>query len=265
MRKNLLLMMILLLCATGPVSAVGAVNTLEVVCDKNSHQATPYSILMAANKIDALTCSLATGADTYALAQVGDEWFPEQRYLDDHTDLTFAGMTALMSMNWVLTWDAGEAGTETTCTIDFGTLYEVLFPLVATVTMPVDGLTVTNPDPNPPTIVWNYGGVDPCVAVPDYVAVNLYGPEGQEYGSGEMPCETLYWIPPSPLGSGQWTVEIHNETSDIRMVPDGLTVTGDAWVFDNSSWLGFRALAVSVSDVVPTTRMSFGNVKALYR
>ena len=266
MKIRSLMIVVSLLCVTGLGSATAEINTLEIVCDRNANESTPYSIFMAANKIGATTCSIETGSDMYTLSKTGDEWFPEQRFLDDHADLSFSGMMSKISGSWVLTWDAENQDTETICTIEFVTFQEEEFPQVPMISMPLDGMTIINPDPNPPTMVWGYiSGDDACVAQPDYVAVNLSGPEGSEYESGELDCEILSWTPPQELDTGEWTLEVSNEVSSVQNVPEGLTIVGDPWLLDNSDWLGFRALGVSISNVVPTTVMSFGKIKDLYR
>ena len=123
---------------------------------------------------------------------------------------------------------------------------------------------ITNPDPNPFEIAWDYGGIQPCDAQTDYVAVELQGPVST-VESGELACLTLSWTPTVQLFTGEWTVEVHNVLSSVRDVPDGLAILGDTWDLDNSDWLSFRGLAVSVSDVVPTSEMSFGKIKVLFR
>jgi hypothetical protein len=264
MKTLLLMMLVMLLCTTGSDLAAVESNTLEIVFDKNANPTDPYSILMAANKIGATTCSLATPLDTYTLTKVGEEWFPEQRFLDDHANLSFQLVTIIAMGNWLLTWDEGNLITETSCLIEFGMLEEDEFPLVPMITSPPDGMSILNPDPNPFMIAWNYGGVDACVAQPDNLEVELHGP-GTLEASDDLPCATLFWTPTLQLFTGEWTVEVHNAISSIRLVPDGLSSIGDPWVLDNSDWLSFRSLGVSVNDVVPSTLRSFGDIKALYR
>ena len=265
MKTRLLIMLVALICATGSDSTAVESNLLEIVFDKDSDPSAPYRIFMSANKIGAVTCSLDTPLDTYAFSKEGEEWFPEQRFLDDHENLNFQMLTIIILGNWLLTWDAGQEATETTCLIEFGTLQEDEFPLVPVISIPINGSTITNPDPNSFEIAWDYGGVQPCDAQTDFVAVELQGP-GSTVESGEMPCATISWTPMAQLYSGNWTVEVHNVLSSVRDVPDGLWNLGDAWNLDNSDWLSFRGLAVSVSDVVvPTTKMSFGKIKALFR
>jgi len=264
MITRILMMLVLLLLVAGSDSVAAESNMLEIVFDKNANPTLPYRIFMAANKIGATTCSIATPFDTYALAKVGEEWIPEQRFLDDHADLDFQFITILILGNWLLTWDEGDILTETTCLIEFGILEEDEFPLVPMISTPLHGLPIVNPDPNPFIIAWDYGGVEACVAQPDNVAVELLGPGSRE-GSGDMSCATLTWTPTIGLFTGEWTVQVQNAISSIRLVPDGLSPIGDPWVLDNSDWLSFRALGVSVNDVVPVTQMSFGEIKALYR
>ena len=265
MKTLFLIMMGAWLCAIAPESKAVESNWLEIVFDRTADPTEPYRFFMAANKPGAVTCSLATPLDTYACAKDGEAWYPEQRFLDDYASLDFTMVTIIILGNWLLTWDEGLGATETTCLIEFGTIQEIEFPLVPMISMPPDGTTIINPDPNPPLIAWEYGGVDACIAQPDYVAVTLHGPGILEDSSGEMPCATLSWTPSIPLETGEWTVEVHNEVSSVRLVPDGLSMIGDAWNLDNSDWLSFRGFGISVNEVVPTTSVSFGKAKAIYR
>lgn len=229
-------------------------NWLEIVCEQNPNNAVPYRIFMGANKVGASTCALTTNLGTYDFVQTGDAWYPEQQFLDDHADLDFAAMIARMSEGWTLIWDQGSGLTETTCTIDFGILDESGFPTMPIVMTPPNSLTMSGPTPGPPTIGWTFrGSVDPCLAVPDYMAVTLTGPGGQEYNSGdEMSCGTMSWTAPEALGAGDWTIEVANELSTVRDVPDGLLIEGDPWVLGNSNWLSFRTMGVPFFDVAGT-------------
>ena len=155
MKTLFLIMMVALLCATDSDSNAVESNWLEIVFDNTANPTAPYRFFMAANKVGAVTCSLATPLDTYAFGKEGEVWYPEQRFLDDHASLDFTMVTIIILGNWLLTWDAGLGATETTCLIEFGTIQEDEFPLVPIITMPPDGATIINPDPNPPMIAWN--------------------------------------------------------------------------------------------------------------
>ncbi len=243
-------------------------NFLEVLFDK--HEASGsiflYDIFaLAANKDGATTCELVTPTGTYSCINVGGEFLAEQSFRDDHMDMSFAGLTAAISGNWTLTWDEG-LPTQTVATISFGTVLESDFKLVPTLTAPVDGVPIEIPgDPNPPTIEWNYGTTLPCDAQLDAVEVALIEQAGTEISSGELPCDSLSWTPPSPLTEGTWFSRVANIITDYRLVPDGIDIVEGTWPIENSDWLSLRSIDLSQNEVVPTESSSWGAIKALYR
>jgi len=226
-------------------------NWLEIVFDKNDGIPDKHSIRMGASKVGAASGSLTTPFNAYALTPWDGFWTPEQQFYLDHSNLSYLELINVAS-TWTLVWDPGSSTTETVCTIDFGDLQGGEFPRMPVVTMPSDDLTIIDPDPNPPTIAWNFGSVDPCLAVTDFVAVNLYGPGNQEIDSDELPCTSLSWTPPAPLPPGEWTVEVSNDVSGVRDVPDGLAMTGDAWPLSNSDWLAVRTLGIPLNHISGT-------------
>jgi hypothetical protein len=176
--------------------------------------------------------------------------------------MSFAELTGQISEDWILTWDEG-LSSETICTISFGTVAESEFLLMPTITSPVDGEVVVNPDPNPPVLTWTYAPTPPCHAQIDDVAVQLRDPAGVANFYEIIDCNTTSWTPPAPLSNGNWRFRVLNMWS-IRDVPDGLQTTGDPWVLDNSDWLALTSVGESQCEVVPISSSSWGSIKVFY-
>jgi hypothetical protein len=258
--------MIVVGCMTGPVEAEDA-NALEMFITRS---AGTYSINFAARKVGATTCHLMTPngsyeCDNYACGQPVDYFVGDELYLGDHEGMSYSGLQAAIATPWTLVWDQGDPGTETTVTINFGTVQESDFYSTPTLVNPQDGTVFVNPGPSPFTVEWEYS-VAPCVAQVEDFGVTLIGPDCQEVSSDDLEnqgCDVTSWTPSVSLAQGEWLVHVVNGNGNFREVPTGLTIMGDQWVLDNTGWLAVYSLAEH-NITVPVRKASWGCVKAIY-
>jgi hypothetical protein len=82
------------------------------------------------------------------------------------------------------------------------------------------------------------------------VEVWLSGPYNEQRDSDELPLNTTSWTPLSPLDPGWWDAVVSNG-NDIWEVSEGLSITGDTWVLENSEWLAADSIDLSTFWVVP--------------
>jgi len=257
------------LAVVGWSAAARATSFLEI--DIVRHEATGtvlHEVWFGANKDGATTCELATPSGAYVCLDVGGGFRPEQDFFDNHRDLSFAALEAAIASVWTITWDAGP--TQSMATIDFGIVLAADFLALPILTSPIDGMPIEIPgDPNPPTIEWMYEGIgDPCIAQPDYVAVNVtdhaqWWLATAEQESDELPCDVTSWTPDVPLGEGTWFTRVVNNLS-FRPVPEGIDVTEGSWTLENGDWLQLLSADMSQNVVVPTVSSSWSAVKARY-
>jgi hypothetical protein len=265
MKKYLTItIVVILIGSTSLVASAYDPNSLEIViCQFAGDGTFEYNILMSTSKVDAVTCQLVILTGTYTLTDEGHGAFlPGPDYYKDTSLLTFEDLTGIIGVDWTLTWDEG-LPTETIATISFGTVAANDFLLMPTITNPVSGGVIANPDPNPPVFTWTYAPTPPCQAQLEGVFVYLQDPEGVGNFYPPADCNTTSWTPPEPLSEGDWLFMVFNVCS-IRDVPDGLQVTGDPWILDNSDWLALFSIGESQCEVVPTSSLSWGGVKVLY-
>jgi len=249
-------------------TTASAEGFLDITFDKSEASGNFfYDISMRTNKDFTTTCELVTPTGTYSFIYrdlyIGGEFYPDQNFMNDHSFMSFAELTAAIAGDWTLTWDAG-LSTQTVATISFGTVLDGDFPTVPDITAPIDGLPIKIPgDPNPPTIEWTYGPTPTC-NTQSAAFINTYsGTTGQ--GSGYLPCNTLSWTPPYPLGEGSWLFLVINFIPDYRQVPDGIDIVEGSWFIENDNWLSLRGSDFSQNEIVPTKSSSWGAIKALYR
>jgi hypothetical protein len=214
------------------------INFWEVVLSKDRVNGTDeYGVVAEAGKADATTCGLETPTDTFDCSNGG---------IVIASGLDWGGLTDEIGTeagaDWTLTWDEG-LSTETIALIDFGIVLESDWSSLPTVTNPPDGTQWASPDTS---IDWEWP-VSPNL---DRVEVALSGPYNEQRGSDELPLNTTSWTPLSPLDPGWWDAVVSNG-NDIRDVPEGLSITGDTWVLENSEWLAADSIDLSTFWVVP--------------
>jgi hypothetical protein len=261
---------LLLLSAVLPaLTTAGEPNFFEVVIARyeSSGSVLLYEIGAGADKEGATTCELVTPSGTYSLFEADGEFRTEQQFIDDHTDMSFAEMTAEIAVDWVLTWDAS-LSTETVATISFGSIPEEDFLLVPTLTVPVDQAIIVV---DPPTMEWTYGATLPCNAQLSDIEASISDQVQPDAGTGQgndsFACSDTSWTPDSPFGVGTWFFRIANSVSSYRNVPDGISITGDSWTLQNSDWLALQSIdrSENVIQSVSTEERSWGAIKTLYR
>ena len=209
-----------------------------------------YGILFDAGKGGATSCKLATPSDPTGSACRINEMIG--------WDLTFSQLTAEIGTgtgaDWTLTWDEG-LSTETIATIDFGSVLEADWLSLPTITNPLNGATGVPPDTS---IDWTWpaspelGNVG-ALLVEGTLADLISGPPYGGCESDELPHSPAptTWDPPC-LGPGTWTAVVLNEDEFLRLVPDGLSISGDPWDLENDDdWLSTTSLDVSTFDVIP--------------
>lgn len=261
----------MILCVLAPIfclllgtsrTAADHQNFLEIYVSKTDGH---YEILFEFGKPGATTCDLSTPQGDYSFDCPDGTWLPGQDFLDDHSNMAFAELSAVIEQPWILIWDQGFAE-EVTVTIDFGVIAEDEFPGEPTLLYPEDGAVYVRPDPNPITVDWTYAQ-DPCEAQPDEVIVVMHGPEGVELIGEEVTeydCNITEWTPPVPLAEGLWDVTIINLIA-ARDIPVGLSVDPPGgWEFDNFDWLDLEA-PTGADFAVPVDRKSLGAIKSMFR
>lgn len=246
-------------------------EVLEISIDKikNAEGDISYEIRFYLSKNDAATCELLTSSGTYpcikedgSLSYVPNELYtfiPDAPFKESHTGLTLEEVEEEISEDWVFTWDKGTA-TETTATIDFGLIEEGDWPLIPAINDPANGETGVSPTTS---ISWSYEGVSNSVAQEhNAVSVCLSGPDDVFIDSDELedelPTASSSWTPPSALGPGRWLVSVHNG-SQPRLVPEGITITGDEWILDNGDWLSLNSISEAVFTVGETQGIKFSD------
>ena len=238
----------LLFCLAATPS--GAFNELEVVLVKRSDGAGGflYDIGFSGNKDGATTCELTTpkSATPMVCPKVGDEF--ELVW----TDLAFADVETETAQSWTLLLDK-DLTTETMATIAFGftvgdPLTESSWAPVPMITNPLNGAIDVSPNT---TIDWVSD-----FFTDDGIEFDLIGPSGtglgcvEEVSEGDLPASARSCTPLSPLEPGEWTFTVDN-FKDIRLVPDGITITGDDWVLENEDWLALDSIDSSSFTVIP--------------
>jgi hypothetical protein len=204
----------------------------------------------------ATTCTLVTPSNPGGVDCFGAVVFMTKPDLN--------GVTTEIGTPWTLTWDKDSSPTEVT--ISFPSLSAGDWPLLPSISNPLDGATGVSPNT---TIDWNYGSVAACDAQTDDFSVQLFGPNGEQHevdGSGdltpepgELPCTALSWQAPAPLAAGWWDAIVVNDISIVD-VPDGLTIPDDTWVLDNQDWLSLGSVDSSHFLVPePTTALLLGS------
>ena len=212
-----------------------------------------YGIVFDAGNDAATTCELATPSDTSECPDGIMDW-----------DLSWAQLQAEIGTgsgdDWTLTWDKG-LGTETIVGIDFGTVLQSDWFSLPTIISPLHGATGVSPDAS---IDWDWpgdpdlGGVEAMLYagdLDDLMSGPLNEACGDEFDSDPPPTT---WDP-TCLNSGTWTAVVLNENEDLRIVYDGLTISGN-WVLDNSEWLAADSIDLSTFTVIPepSTALLFG-------
>jgi hypothetical protein len=205
--------------ATPTPTQAADVNYLEISLLKYRPNGTDvYGIAFDAGKDGATSCEVTTPSGTFACIDTALR-----------LDLTHAELTAEIGpgtgADWTLTWDKG-LGTETVAAIDFGSVLVSDWWSLPSITNPLDGASGVSSDTS---IDWTWPP-SPDLSELD---VLLLGPNNEQRESGELPLNTTSWTPLSPLDPGFWQAAVSNR-DDIRDVLDGLSITGDMWVLQNS-------------------------------
>jgi hypothetical protein len=250
-------------------SVASAENFLEIGFDKRRVADTfSYQAVFSANKEEASTCKLTTPSGTYTCTEEDGAFYPELSFFDDHANLTAGELLDLLDGGWTLVWDEG-LSTMTTATIDFGGFEESEFLPAPIITLPLDGSVGVDPAT---AIEWEYPDLDPCEAQLDYVIVCVCDPyepfncpDDEIVCTEELDdCNTTSYTPADSLDAGSNTVTVFN-TDDVRDVPDGIIISGHAWVLDNTDWLGLTSSDASSFDVaVPVLELTWGVIKTLF-
>jgi hypothetical protein len=151
---------------------------------------------------------------------------------------------------WTLIIDEG-LNTETTVILELPGVMESAWSLVPTIVSPLDGASdVSSSD----SMFWSTDN-EPSVDNTDEIEVSLNGPNGEEE-EAFLSFQNTTWTPPSALSVGSWFFELEY-AKDIRDVPDGITISGDPWVLENSDWISLisftssRFTVISAVDTIP--------------
>jgi hypothetical protein len=263
-RKIAVTAVVMLLGLAASPSRADDINYLEISLLKYRPNGTDlYGIHFDAGKGGATSCKLATPSDPAGSACRINEvigW-----------DLTFAQLTAAIEAvpgpgDWTLTWDENLL-TETIATIDFGSVLEADWLTLPTITNPPNGASGVLPGTSidwewPPSPVLNEME---ALLFAGTLADVLSGPINEACESGELPHPPAptTWDPPC-MSPGTWTAAVNNADNEFRLVPDGLSSTGDPWNLENNDWLATQSMDISTFDVVPepstATLLSLGLV-----
>lgn len=237
--KTKLVRVVLLLSMMGsPIIATAGIVEISLLKFSDDAGGFLYDIEINTIKAGAATCELTTLTGATACTKVGEE------FSVNRTNLAWATMSLETTSSWTVVFDKS-LPTETVAIIDlgFGTvdpdLEESTWLPVPTLTAPLDGALGVSPNTS---FEWNYGPLSATGAQLDSVDVLLQGLNNVEIESDELPLDSLSWTPLSPLASGDWTVKLENATTDIRLVPDGLTITKGTWDITNSDWLSLDSI-----------------------
>ncbi len=243
-------LIVILVLLSAHTAAAQDINFLEISLVRYEVQGgdTLHDIVVSAGKDSATTCELVTPIGTYSCINVGGSFQPQQDFIDDHSGMSFAGLEAVISTFWTLTWDAGPA--QTVVNITFGTVLENDFLPFPTITAPVNKAPIEiPPDPNPPTIEWtNEPSPSPC----NSQFIFLIDQAGTVYSFDEISCVDTSWTPSLPLADGIWNYIIARAT-DYRDVPVGLDIVEGTWPLENSEWLALVSIDRSLD---PATGIS---------
>lgn len=248
MLKKMSCLVVLTLCLLALVSSVKAEECLDVGLSKYADGAGfEYSIDFEANKDTATTGRLDIDTESYTLSYYSDidGWEASGAFDDYYDEMSFTKLTAELAKTWIIIWDLG-LSTQTTCTMNFGTVAESDWLDLPTLTYP---LPADSPTPKDLTVAWTWSDDAPDSNLDCVEACVEHNNMDLEYW-GELADDATSWTPPE-LAGGDWEAEVMY-TRAFKDVPDGLTITGDAWDFGaDQSWLFLDSSDWSDFTVVP--------------
>ena len=245
-RKIALVAVAMLLGLPASPATADRMNFLSIALLKDRVDSTDeYMIFFSPGKDGATSCTFTTPSDPSGSAcPLAPGGGPPGII---RSGLSFSGLTDEIGLgtgvDWTLTYDEG-LSTETIATIDFGSVLESDWMNLPTITNPPNGATDVSPHTS---IDWTW----PTSPGLGLVEVSLVDPDNNELReTHEPPLDATSVTPLSPLTPGDWLAVVLYETA-LRDGLDGIVITGDEWVPEESEWLGVHSMDISSFTVIP--------------